>query len=236
MNHRKAIQIIIPDACHEKWEEMSVREGGRHCMHCQKTVIDFTGYSDKALHEFFTRHKNEKICGRFASTQLNREIQLPYQPHSRLYRIAVALGWVLSFSQVPDVQARWNVPFVMENSLLDMEKVDDGENLDRDSLVVKGRVVDERNEPVIGVVVEVSENGIVIGGAATDFDGLFKIELKEKFDSVVMRMRYIGYKEVVRTLQQSDFNKFQEMKIEVDKNSVDNKYIIMGYTVPLIKK
>ena len=231
MKSRKPIQLIIPEPCQQKWDEMHVRNEGRFCDYCQKTVIDFTKFTDKDLYVFFDKHQNEKVCGRFLNTQLNREIQLPYQPHSTLYRIAVALGLVLSFSQIPEMQARWRAPLVMENSIGEMMKED--EKVEGDSLVVRGRVVDERGEPIIGAIIEVGQNGIVLNGALTDEEGLFRIELKMSVDSIDMRVRYTGYKEIRKKLHKSDYARFQEIKMDV--NTEFEELIILGYRVPLIK-
>jgi hypothetical protein len=49
----KKIAISIPKPCSEKWTEMEVAEEGRFCQSCEKTVIDFTKFSDKELLAFF---------------------------------------------------------------------------------------------------------------------------------------------------------------------------------------
>ncbi len=41
---------------------------------------------------------------------------------------------------------------------------------------ITGTILDERKEPIIGVVIRVEEGGVVKGGAATDFDGRYSIK------------------------------------------------------------
>lgn len=47
--------------------------------------------SDAAVFKLLHGSK-ERVCGRFLASQLGRTITIPPQPHSRLYRIVVALG------------------------------------------------------------------------------------------------------------------------------------------------
>lgn len=110
MKNSTHIQINIPNPCSEDWEQMPPCEHGRFCAHCQKQVIDFTNWSDTALYQFFSNNGSQ-VCGRFSTYQLNRPVYLPYQPHSRLYRMAIGLGLVLLFTQIPQANAGIRVPF-----------------------------------------------------------------------------------------------------------------------------
>lgn len=47
-------------------------EQGKHCQLCDKRVYDFTAFSDAELIAFFKREQG--VCGRFKSTQLNRQL------------------------------------------------------------------------------------------------------------------------------------------------------------------
>jgi hypothetical protein len=89
--NNKEIELRIPNPCTQPWEQMAEHGEGRFCSHCQKTVIDFTSMSDAAVFKLL-RGSKEPVCGRFLASQLGRTITIPPQPHSRLYRIVVALG------------------------------------------------------------------------------------------------------------------------------------------------
>ncbi len=99
---KKAIAIIIPDECHESWDTMSPAPSGRHCAQCNKTVIDFTSWGDAALYDFFTKPRSG-ICGNFHEDQLMRPIVAPPQPHSALYRMAMALGLTVLMIPATDI-------------------------------------------------------------------------------------------------------------------------------------
>lgn len=51
---------------------------GRYCNACAVTVVDFSVMSDEAVQQYFISHHEQKICGRFKNTQLQRiVIELP---------------------------------------------------------------------------------------------------------------------------------------------------------------
>lgn len=68
--------ISIPKPCHENWDAMHPREQGRHCDACDKTVIDFTGKSEKEIGEYFAEHAGTRICGHFRISQLHKTSRL----------------------------------------------------------------------------------------------------------------------------------------------------------------
>lgn len=66
-------KIKINEPCHEKWNEMTPDEKGRFCDKCQKSVHDFTNKKDDEIVSII-ENSEEKVCGRFRKSQLNREI------------------------------------------------------------------------------------------------------------------------------------------------------------------
>jgi len=75
------IKITIPKPCHENWDEMLPAAKGRHCLSCQKTVVDFTSMSDgdilKQLKKAAAHRPGAELCGRFMPDQLNRQLVPP---------------------------------------------------------------------------------------------------------------------------------------------------------------
>jgi len=49
---------------------------GRYCDRCKKNIVDLTTKSDAELLQFF-KNKEENVCGRLLSSQLNRKLALP---------------------------------------------------------------------------------------------------------------------------------------------------------------
>lgn len=72
----KKIHLSIPKPCHEDWDAMTQADKGRFCGSCQKTVIDFTGMSDRQLIAFFKKPPSS-VCGRVYNDQLHRDIVIP---------------------------------------------------------------------------------------------------------------------------------------------------------------
>ncbi len=183
------ILIDIPNPCSQPWDEMTVSGRGRFCTHCQKTVIDFTTWSDAALYSFFAKN-NDHICGRFFEMQLSRPISVPYQPQSRLYRLTVALGLTLLLTQTPHLLAQNRPPKIAHLSSPDTKHPKD--SVGKPFEAIKGTITDEKKEPLPSAVVQVYHDGVLKGGAATDFDGNYGIFLTEPgvYDLLI---RYEGY-------------------------------------------
>lgn len=108
-----SIQITVPYPCTADWDKMQPDAHGRFCTQCEKTVIDCSSWSDAELYNFFAM-RPANVCGRFATTQLNHPITIPYQPYSRLYRMTIALGLTLIFVQPITSRAQISVPKVAQ--------------------------------------------------------------------------------------------------------------------------
>ncbi len=76
MSKKHAIKLTVPNPCSEDWNGMTPNEEGRFCLKCNKTVIDFSTFSDKELYSFFLNSKGS-FCGNFNSYQLEKLIRSP---------------------------------------------------------------------------------------------------------------------------------------------------------------
>lgn len=70
-------RLEIAKPCHENWEAMTPVEQGRHCGHCCKTVVDFTGMNAEEIAAYFFTHKQDRTCGRFNTDQLKQNYISP---------------------------------------------------------------------------------------------------------------------------------------------------------------
>jgi len=91
----KKIQLTIAEPCHENWDSMTPVEKGKFCGSCQKQVVDFSNMSDRQVAEFFKkpnqgRSKEDAVCGRFMTDQLDRDIEMPRK----------RIPWVKYFFQI----------------------------------------------------------------------------------------------------------------------------------------
>lgn len=189
MSKQYPIQISIPAPCNQDWAKMQPNEQGRFCNQCSKTVIDFTTWSDTALFEFFSKDHGH-VCGRFLSTQLDRPISIPFQPHSRLYRLTVALGLTLLFAQATTVTAQQKAPLITTLQPLVPDTTATGE--------IKGVILDEKREPVIQAVIQVYRDHELLSTVFTDYDGLFIVKPLPS-GTFRVEMTYRGYDTLVTT-------------------------------------
>jgi hypothetical protein len=114
-----SFSLSIPEPCTENWAQMSPCEQGRFCNSCQKTVVDFTGYTDAQLVAFFSNPAHVVTCGLYRTKQLNRPL-LVHQPQSLIYRWILAVGFAAITLTAVSVQAQPNqlhTPFLSEHPL-----------------------------------------------------------------------------------------------------------------------
>ena len=84
------VNLQIPQPCNENWANMTPEENGRHCASCNRTVIDFSGMTDKQLFEFFKNYSGG-ACGRFYNDQLNRRIVVEQPKRTGWFRYVLTL-------------------------------------------------------------------------------------------------------------------------------------------------
>ncbi len=70
MAHENLFKIYIPEPCHEDWDKMTPNTQGAFCKSCAKTVVDFSGKSDREINAFLLENTDKKICGRFKTSQV----------------------------------------------------------------------------------------------------------------------------------------------------------------------
>lgn len=237
MKKPQAIQISIPQPCSEDWQKMTPQDKGRYCDACKKCVVDFTGFTDRQLYDYFIQHANEKICGRFHNTQLNRPINIPPQPHSKLYRIAVALGLAIAVVTSAEQKSFAKAPLV-EYHFIENYSTDDTTEATTDSTTIKGKVVDENGEPLVNAIVELLNNGMVIGGVVTDYDGNYVIKTNHitTKDTYDLSVYYVGKQKktfglVIKPYSVNTSNIKLEHNIDV---GLTGELTIRAFEVPLI--
>ena len=62
-------KIIVSNPCNKDWSKMSSTENGRHCISCNKTVVDFTNWKQEDIVNYLEQ-TNKKTCGHFKSSQV----------------------------------------------------------------------------------------------------------------------------------------------------------------------
>ncbi len=76
MKKPSTINISVESPCGQNWGAMLPADSGRHCDSCNKTVTDFSNFTDKELIAFLQKAKGE-VCGRLNEYQVERPLYLP---------------------------------------------------------------------------------------------------------------------------------------------------------------
>jgi hypothetical protein len=134
------LTVTIPEPCTENWDKMTASGSGRHCSSCNKTVVDFSKFTDKELVEFLKKVKGT-ICGRISEYQVNRAMPIPVQSnnsffHKALFGTAIAAGLTATANgqteihsmpsmQVPIPAPPVSAPITPPITLLPQEMVDE---------------------------------------------------------------------------------------------------------------
>lgn len=95
------IIIRIPEPCHEDWNKMTPDANGKFCGSCQKSVFDFSNKTDEEIKDILMHYKDQKVCGRFKTTQIDRPLNLRVDlndvPRNMSITRMFALAMLLSF-------------------------------------------------------------------------------------------------------------------------------------------
>lgn len=169
---KKPIQISIPTPCHENWDTMTSEAKGRFCSSCQKSVIDFTQSSDREIASVLKSNKN--TCGRFKTSQLERELIVPKEK-STIWMAASAA--VIGFLTIGNhtISAQTQVNTEQTDSKTD-DIIGDTIVIIKSNRIINGVVKDSEGMVIPGVNIMLSGSKKV---AKTDYDGSFSIEANQ---------------------------------------------------------
>jgi hypothetical protein len=222
------INISIPQPCHENWQEMTVVDKGRFCNSCQKKVFDFTSSSDREIINAF--EKNNKLCGRFLGSQLNRDLVKPKEKSSLWLAVTTAL---ISLIGLNEVKAQKTT----KTEQTDKKVLNDTDGNQCIEIEFSG-VVSDNVGPLPGANIAIK--GTSIKGMAihtsTDIDGNFKIKCKTG-DTLVIS--FVGYEDKVLVVENSNKMKIVLEGIESEiiyAGSPDAQFYKRLHKVPCTKK
>ncbi|MGF2413443.1 carboxypeptidase-like regulatory domain-containing protein [Ferruginibacter sp.] len=229
------IQLSIPEPCHQNWQQMTPTQQGRFCNACAKQVIDFSVMSDAQVLNYFSNLKNEKVCGRAFSDQLERTIAMPKYPRKKMFWYwNYAAMLFLFFSKSNTAKAQGAVKIV--NPAPSHLKVGDlknttvkktGTGIALSKFFIKGTITDEDGQPVSFASIRIANKSI---GTSADEEGKFSVEL-DRLD-ITLRISAIGYE-----VKEWVINDFTEQHINLKKNAklLDKVIITSSYSQGLIR-
>jgi hypothetical protein len=216
----QAIQISIPEPCHENWQLMTLTEKGRFCSACSKEVIDFSKMTDEEVLNYFTKKTTESVCGRVLPGQLDRNIAKPVTIAQKVtwywkYLVAAVLLFtkapakaqnskVGEISTTPANQQNCNRPrgtIAVKHAVKDTAV----------NKIYKGKIVDANGKGIPGATIKKltgAEAGIV-----TDTAGNFAIAIN-KTSGKTVEISKIGYTTKYFTLTSLQNIIYLEFKFE----------------------
>ena len=210
----KKLHISIPQPCHENWEAMTPVEKGKFCNTCQKKVYDLTTASDKEIIEVL--QNNNAACGRFTSSQLNRNLYNNQQKSSYwLIACATLLGLIGLGNHSIYAQVK-NDTIKVDTKVNTTFKDSINSNLTHK---IKGTVSDELG-PLPGATVVIKGTTV---GVTTDFNGVFEIDAKM---NDTLEVSFVGKHKVLHKITSNN-------EIEVNLN---HSFIAGEISVCYIKK
>ncbi len=219
---KRKIQIDIPQPCDQQWNKMTPNYGGRFCLQCEKTVIDFTHKTDREIAKLY-KANNGKLCGRFFPSQLKRDIALDTSMPSsnRLRAMGLLLSGMLTAGTVQgqDVSVKGGIHYSeVENN------PESNDTVETSSRIVSGTVSDETGEPLIFVNLYIEGTKI---GTTTDLDGNFTLKIPAYAETITVS--YVGYED--KSISLKDHANLNDVKIELDIKMEYRESILMGVVI-----
>lgn len=223
---KKALTLTIPEPCSENFNKMTPVKGGKFCGECEKTIVDFRPMNDYQILRFYEQN-NGKICGVFNQQQLNRAMPFPLEvAPSKNWKAVAALAAGLLFSGgLVSQTTPVGVPTVSTQNIKTTEQ-DKDSNSDAPNQIIKGRVIDENQEGLIGANIIIEGTTI---GISTDLEGFFELIVPANLKEMDVTVSYVGYEP--QTLLFNEKYPIPDKQIEIELASPFMEHVIMGIMI-----
>jgi hypothetical protein len=172
------IKLSMRFQCNESWEKMHEKATGKFCTSCCRTLVDFSGYSDAELLNYFHSNKG-RICGRLRPGQMNRYLFPPSDPR-KTNSFKSILGTILLFLIGKESFSEKDIPTASLYSFYDNNEAQQKNDKNESDTAgyVTGKVIDEiLRTPVSGARIMIQGNSYE---AVTNSEGQFSIPLDKK--------------------------------------------------------
>ena len=215
---------------------MQPNADGKFCMHCSKTVIDFTQQTSYEIKSYFQQNK-ENTCGRFTNQQLKETYTIYESSKFDHYKFVASLALGLLTLDTLNAFSIDGKDFKNEKDSVQIVKMINNneiqignENtskeigvtkiLQNDSVILKGNIRDSAtNEPLIGVNVTIKNT---THGVVTNYDGNFEIKVNNDLP-VVLVFSYVAVKTTF--IEISESSKPINIKFAVDKELINSTVV-----------
>jgi hypothetical protein len=232
MGKSNSIKLSIPKPCSRNWEGMAQNETGRFCDNCNKTVIDFTQYSDQQLADFFKRSK-EHMCGTFRNDQLEKALYpLQSSPNRSLPQLLISVA--LTIGAGSNVYANDKQADKTEiHAVLNEKKEEEKNNLITGADTthyVSWKIIDQvTKETLPGVTILIEGTTIA---TASDMNGSFKLFIPDHLvnNTIKLTVSSVGYVSQTVKCTTRDLPSLNAIiELSADKTLIICKEITTGY-------
>lgn len=233
---KKSFHITIDEPCGENWQNMLPNADGKFCLHCSKTVVDFTQQTSYEIKSYF-RQNEGNTCGRFTKQQLGETYNIYEASKFNHYKFVASLAIGLLTLETLNAFSIDGKDFKNEKDSVQILKMIGGDRtLDSPISVVKigdkqgnlislkGTVVDSTTkEPLIGVNIYFPNNKHY--GTVTDFDGNFELKVDNNFPLELV-FSYLGYDEITKLI--SNPNEKINIKLSQSDQLLQGEVVVAG--------
>lgn len=243
--------LSIPEPCGQNWNDMTPNKNGRHCLECNKIVVDFTHMNNEEIVRYLL--KNEGACGRIKAKSLEIPIQLIAPFRNIQYKWpAIAAMLITGMFLVSPIYAQNTPQKIYDRSMAIPKYPQEKTHITADIIlsdssatqseekkdsiihyskrIIKGKIIEKGTEepiPFCNVLIEI--NDILMTGQVADIDGKFSIKLPEtnENDKIELITQSVGLikNTTVLAIDPQLFEK--ELVIEVKAEDV----ILMGFII-----
>jgi hypothetical protein len=166
-------KIQISNPCHEEWEGMQSLADGKFCHSCQKSVIDFTYFTDSELKRWFNENRGNS-CGRFKPEQLDRYIGSKTLSVYKVFKPSLIAASIFAFLSIPKPTYAKHVKLLATEYEIQCSQASG--DVEREYSFIKGRVYDLDGIGLNNIDIELKGQNIY---AKTAADGSFYIKIEK---------------------------------------------------------
>lgn len=240
---KKSFHIAIDEPCAESWQNMQPNADGKFCLHCSKTVIDFTQQTSYEIKSYFQQNI-ENTCGRFTKHQLEETYTVYEASKFDHYKFVASLTLGLLTLETLNAFSINGKDFKNEKDSVQIVKMIEQSQSDTEIVVsqqqIKGKSSVEQIDSVIlkGTVRDSATNEALIGikisneiyETVTDENGNFEIKINNNFP-LKLKFEYIGYNSFTKTIQ----NTSEKIEVKLSEAMMGNFDEVIVNSVLYIK-
>lgn len=230
---KKHYSVSVDNPCMQEWSSMEQSDKGKYCLHCAKSVIDFTQLSDQQAMQEIERSAGN-LCGRFRPDQLNRSLSSHSSANSApLYKFLTGLLLIGASKQMvakTDIGIKQNIVSMNLSSEFQLLETQSEPTSDSTRNTVSGVVVDGSTKEKLPFAYITLKNTNI--ATTTDLNGAFNLIIPDSLlnDELNLIVSFVGFRSKELQLNKNELPINKEiLLVEMDTD-------IIGVVVVIEKK